>query len=279
MTHPPAPLIALVGELPALLPSRPLELIDVLRSGSDRLGAVIVGFEGRPLRLDPVSTATALTVDVPGLPVLVASDGVGDAPYNAARRLLSLDHLSGGRGGVVFVSGDADATQTSERIRVIRALWNSWPRDTLLADRERGVFATTDGIRRIEHAGAHYRVAGALNSPTSRQGEPVSVWRVSSEAELDAARGLVDLVVVDDPRLVDAWHAAQGDDRPGLVTGVDVRVAADALAVVAVRSVDELRDLLADLPARPGTTLRERLGLPERAYDLSDKPLAFGGAR
>ncbi|WOF23289.1 LLM class flavin-dependent oxidoreductase [Microbacterium betulae] len=281
MTH-PRPLIALVGDLPALLRSGDPGLLSELRRAADVVGAVVVGAGGRPQQLDPVAAATSLTVRAPGLPALVSSDGLRDAPYNAARRFLSLDHLSGARSGVVFRSGDGDAERTAERIRVIRALWNSWPVETLLADRERGVYATTDGIRRIEHDGEHYRVAGALNTPTSRQAEPVSLWHVTSEAELAAAGGLVDLVVVDDAALADAWAGSEAEGRPGLVSaGVEREDA--ALSLVRVESLPALQDVLdAARPLEPGVlsgTLRARLGLPERRYDLTDKPLAFGGAR
>lgn len=271
-------LLDLSGEIADALRDRDPAAIGALRAVGNRVGAVVIG-DGRPLRLDPVATALTLSLDAPGVPVLVGSDGLRDAPYNAARRFLALDHLSGGRAGVVFRSGDGDASRTAERIRVIRELWNSWPRETLRADREAGVFATTDGIRRIAHAGEHYRVAGALNSPTSIQGEPVSIWRVETEAELEAADGLVDVVAVGSDALADAWARLDARSRPALARA-DGGEGAD-LSVVSATSVADLEALRLGAPsaAAAGATLRERLGLPARALDLSDRPLAFGDAR
>lgn len=251
------PLIALQGELPGRLVAGDPEVLAILRAafsagpGSDsggRLAAVVLGAQERPLGYDAVALATSLTARVPGLPVIVASDGERDHPYNAARRLLSLDHLSGGRAGVLFRNGSSTAAHTAERIRAIRALWNSWPRESLVADRESGVYAHTGGIRAVDHSGPGFRIRGALNSPSSIQGEPVSLWQAGTAEDVDTASGLVDLVVPGDAALVPVDSAAALDG---------------ALAA-----------------APPGTgehdTLRELLGLPARSYDLSDKPLAFG---
>lgn len=273
MSHPT--LLALTGELPALLRDQDSALLDALRHLPAGV-AVVVGAEGRPLQLDPVAVATALSVHVPGLPVIVASDGIRDAPYNAARRFLSLDHLLGGLSGVVFRSGEGDAAQTAERIDVIRALWNSWPAETLLADRESGVYATTENIRRIEHEGAHYRVAGALNSPTSAQGEPVSIWHIDSADDLVAAHGLVDVVVIEDPTLIAQWADSDPVDRPALAAESGVEGA--SIVYREVHRLDEVAALAA-ASDRPALSLRDVLGVAPRRYDLSAKPLAFGAAR
>ncbi|MFT4258489.1 hypothetical protein [Microbacterium sp.] len=277
MPRPPI-LLAARGELPALLRDGDAATIDALRRFADRIGALIIGAEGRPLHLDPVATATVLAVQVPQLAVLVTSDGERDAPYNAARRFLSLDHLTGARSGVVFRGPAGGTARTAERIDVIRALWNSWPVATLLADRDQGVYATTDGIRRVAHEGAHYRVAGALNSPTSRQGEPVSLWHVTDAVELDAAHGLVDVVIIDDAELVERWRRSPEEGRPALAASPGTPGA--ALAHVEITDLATLQALLSvvDAPEVVGGSLRDRLGLPWRTYDLSDRPLAFGAA-
>ncbi|MGO2660298.1 LLM class flavin-dependent oxidoreductase [Mycetocola reblochoni] len=293
MTSSPPLLLSLSGRLPALLREQHPALIEQLRRVAGTVGAVVIGAKARPLSLDPVAVATALTVRAPGLGLIVACDGVRDSPYNAARRLLSLDHLSDARSGVLFSSAQASAAQTAERIGVIRALWNSWPRRSLRADRERGVYANTEDIRRIDHVGEHYRVDGPLNSPSSRQGEPVSIWLVSSEAELRAAQGLVDLVLVEDEQLIERWREGDPAGRPALATGLDA-----AEAAVRVRTVGGLDELVAlsDALATTDTdadadadadaadrataprTLRGSLELPARSVELSGKPLAFGAA-
>ena len=191
------PLLAASEALELALAAREPGALAALESASDRLGALVLGARRGASAVDPVALGIALTARVPGLAIVAGNadslgasvttavgpgpfvgDGV-DSPYNAARRLLGLDHLSLGRGGALFANAGEPLTRTVERIRVIRELWNSWPRESLVADVARGVFAETDGIRRIEHTGEHFSVLGSLNSPTSLQGEPVSILRVA----------------------------------------------------------------------------------------------------
>lgn len=256
------PLLAASEALELALAAREPGALAALESASDRLGALVLGARPGASAVDPVALGIALTARVPGLAVVAGNaDSFGgsgtDAPYNAARRLLSLDHLSLGRGGALFAGAGEPLARTVERIRVIRELWNSWPRESLVADVARGVFAETDGIRRIEHTGEHFSVLGSLNSPTSLQGEPVSILRVGTAEALAAAEELVDLVVLDDPSL--------RSER--------------AVELVPVDSAAELASAVAGLAAAANGTLRARLGLPERTLDLSDRPLAFGAAR
>lgn len=254
------PLLAASEAFELALAAREAAALDVLALVADRIGALVLGARPGASAVDPVALGVALAARIPGLPVIAGNADVTggvDAPYNAARRLLTLDHLALGRGGVLFAGSGEPLERTVERIRVIRELWNSWPRASLVADAARGVFAETDGIRRIEHTGEHFSVLGSLNSPTSVQGEPVSILRVASDEALAAAEGLVDLVVLDEPSL-------RSQRSIGLVP---VETPADLLA-----AVDGLE------PAPPGT-LRDRLGLPVRVLDLGDRPLAFGAAR
>ncbi|MFF1831400.1 hypothetical protein [Paenarthrobacter sp. NPDC058040] len=285
--------LELAGDLPTLLAAGDPGLYGVLRSARVPASPFVLGADPRPLRHDPVALGTSLTVRLPGWPVLSASDGYRDHPYNAARRFLSLDHLSGGRTGVFFRSGGAGAVATAERISVIRGLWNSWPLESLVADTSSGVYAHTDGIRRVEHSGPVYRVGGALNTPSSPQGEPVSLWQVETADELEAAQGLVDLVVIDNPLLIERWASLPLDGRPGLVAagglaydGALTHDGEAAAELVRVSTVGELSDALgrgASTTRHPslgaGHTLRDALGLPPRGFDLSHKPLAFGAVR
>src|ERR1700691_2251935 len=96
-------------------------------------------------------------------------------PFNVARRLATLDQLSGGRTGwnVVTTADPAPARNfglhqpiehalryeiAAEFVAVVRALWNSWELDALVGDRAAGVFAAVDRIHPIDHRGAHFQV-------------------------------------------------------------------------------------------------------------------------
>jgi FMN-dependent oxidoreductase (nitrilotriacetate monooxygenase family) len=110
-------------------------------------------------------------------------------PFHAARLLASLDHISRGRAGwnVVTSMFDAEArnhglpgmpphaqryARAAEFIDVTHRLWDSWSDDALVGDRQ-GLHADPERVRRIDHAGEHFRVDGPLTVPRPPQGRPV----------------------------------------------------------------------------------------------------------
>jgi FMN-dependent oxidoreductase (nitrilotriacetate monooxygenase family) len=64
---------------------------------------------------------------------------------------------------------------------VVKALWDSWADDAVVDDRREGVYARPERIRRIDHKGDCYQVAGPLNLPRCPQGRPVLVQAGSSD--------------------------------------------------------------------------------------------------
>ncbi|MFI2478008.1 NtaA/DmoA family FMN-dependent monooxygenase [Nocardia xishanensis] len=109
-------------------------------------------------------------------------------PFELAKQFASLDHLSGGRAAWnVVTSSDAFTGENfrrggylehadryrraAETVEVARALWDSWPAETLVVDREAGVFAKE--IPETLYRGAQFDVAGRYVLPPSPQGHPV----------------------------------------------------------------------------------------------------------
>jgi FMN-dependent oxidoreductase (nitrilotriacetate monooxygenase family) len=119
-------------------------------------------------------------------------------PFNLARRLATLDHLSGGRVGWNIVTSYHRAemenfgldgvlshaeryARAEEFLQVVKALWDSWDEDALLLDKDSGRLFDPDRIHPLDHAGEHYRVRGPLSIPRGPQGRPVLVQAGSSE--------------------------------------------------------------------------------------------------
>jgi FMN-dependent oxidoreductase (nitrilotriacetate monooxygenase family) len=142
--------------------------------------------------LEPTIVLTAIARVTERIGLIGALSSSFNDPFNVARRLATLDQLSGGRAGwdVVTTADEASARNfgldqpaehglryeiAAEFVEVVRALWRSWEPGALIADRDRGVFADTSKIHAIDHRGAHFTVAGPLNVPRSPQGEPVIV--------------------------------------------------------------------------------------------------------
>lgn len=117
-------------------------------------------------------------------------------PFELARQFATLDHLSGGRAAWNAVtSSDAFTgenfrrggylphaqryTRAAEMIGATRALWDSWPGDTLVVDRERGVFSGP--VPEFRFTGEQFDIAGHYVLPRSPQGYPVQIQAGDSE--------------------------------------------------------------------------------------------------
>jgi alkanesulfonate monooxygenase SsuD/methylene tetrahydromethanopterin reductase-like flavin-dependent oxidoreductase (luciferase family) len=217
--------------------------------GADRFGS----HADEGVRVDPSVVALALAQAAPGLGVLVAVAATRDHPYNTARRVLSVDQLTGGRAGVLVggpdlgtiepssagdVWSDApdDVDRAAEYVSVLRGLWNTWPIESIVADRASGVYADADRITSIDHDGS-WSIRGPLGTPSSSQGEPV----VAATAAFADVPG-VEVV----PELVRVTTPAEIASLPGAGAGAGV-----------------------------GGSLRAVLGLEPRRIDTSDATRAF----
>ncbi|SHE33810.1 FMN-dependent oxidoreductase, nitrilotriacetate monooxygenase family [Lampropedia hyalina DSM 16112] len=132
-------------------------------------------------------------------------------PYNIARRIATLDHLSRGRAGVnLITSADLPSAanfgldavpEHAQRYRraiefaqVLQALWESWGEGALIADAQSGKFIEHDKVRPIHHEGEFFRVRGPLNLPRSPQDKPVLVQAGGSDDGLELAAAHAELV-------------------------------------------------------------------------------------
>lgn len=180
--------------------------------------------------LDGVAAGHVLDPTVVGAYLAGLHDGLGyiaevpttrNPPYNAARRVLSLDRATGGLAGVALRAGGGDevsraaapdpraadpAARWSEYAHVLTRLWESFPRAALIGDQEAGVVVDDSLVRPIDHEGAFYRVAGPLDGPSSAQGRPVVVADLGDLDVLDvtAVAWSADVVVVDRERAAGA---------------------------------------------------------------------------
>ena len=148
--------------------------------------------------LEPITALAALAGATSRIGLIATCSTTYTEPFNLARQFASLDHITGGRVGwnivttwLATASGNfggqgplshADRYDRAEDyLRVVTGLWDSWSDDAVLDDRASGQYARAGGIRAVQHAGAHYRVAGPLNVPRGPQGRPVFVQAGSSE--------------------------------------------------------------------------------------------------
>lgn len=285
--------------------------------GIDRLSPLSAG--GRAEQdVDPSIVAAALAAEDAG-PLLVAAAARYEFPYNLARRVLSLDHLSRGTSGLVTglqsrgeeSPGDDDARAAADVAVAVTKLWQSWPKESIVGDKETGVLVDAGRISRIDHTGA-VDIAGPLSVPTSPQDTPVLCWYAADRTAVRDTPAIADLVVLGgapDVREIRSAVAeldgralpiaaipigASGVRGEDAVDEVRRRVAAlaDAGASGVLLRTAEPSDAAADLrfllgevlPALPPAgvvrgpaagTLRARLGTPAPASLLTGAAPAF----
>ncbi|MFC4069509.1 LLM class flavin-dependent oxidoreductase [Actinoplanes subglobosus] len=171
--------------------------------------------------LDPTVVAAYLAGRHPGIGYLPEVPTTHQAPYNVARRILSLDRATAGRIGVALLPGDGDevsdqnrptdatdpARRWAEYAHVLTRLWESFPREALIGDQENAIVADDTLIRRIDHEGTFYRVAGPLDGPSSVQGRPVIVADLGT-LDLASVATSADVIVTGRPGGVDRGGAA-----------------------------------------------------------------------
>jgi len=132
-------------------------------------------------------------------------------PYNTARAIVSLDHLSRGRAGLNVVTGAAgtDAAlnfsraahpkaeekyqQADEFLDVFNKLITSWDEDWLVDDRDNGAFLDPKKGRRIDHSGHFFSVRGPLNVPPPIQGRIPIIHAGTSEQSFELGAKYADI--------------------------------------------------------------------------------------
>jgi FMN-dependent oxidoreductase (nitrilotriacetate monooxygenase family) len=184
--------------------------------------------------LEPVALLSALAASTTHIGLIATVSSSFNHPYNIARQIATLDHLSRGRAGVnVVVSGSADAAanfghdelpdhdlrygRAHEFLEVLFRLWDSWDADAVGIDKAAGLQADLGKIRPIDHRGTHFAVRGPLDVPRSPQERPLVFQSGSSEPGRQLAAAYADAVytaqrTIEESRLFrDDIHRRQKD--------------------------------------------------------------------
>jgi FMN-dependent oxidoreductase (nitrilotriacetate monooxygenase family) len=149
-------------------------------------------------RLEPVTLLAALAAVTKDIGLIATASTSYSEPYNLARALASIDHLSNGRMGWNVVTsamneealnfgrdGNIEHASRYERaaefVEVAKTLWDSIEDGALLIDKTSGDFADPSRVHRIDHVGKHFKVRGPLNVPRPPQGHPLIVQAGSSK--------------------------------------------------------------------------------------------------
>lgn len=155
--------------------------------------------------LDPASIVSALAAVTQHVGFAVTSSVIQDHPFDFARKISTLDHLSDGRvawnivtsyldnaarnfGHAALEKHDDRYRWAHEYVEVVYKLWEaSWEDDALRADADNSIFADPGKIHKIHHHGERYSVEGPHLSEPSPQRTPLLFQAGGSEAGLTFA--------------------------------------------------------------------------------------------
>ncbi|TBU88678.1 nitrilotriacetate monooxygenase [Stutzerimonas kirkiae] len=164
----------------------------------------------RATYLEPLSLIAALAPLTRHIGLIATVTTSYNEPYHVARRIASIDHISGGRAGWNLVTSqiedeagnfglDAHLRHAQRYARaeefhdVVRGLWDSWQDDALERDKQ-GRYFDPAKVHRLDHQGQHFRVRGPLNVARAPQGHPIVSQAGASEAGRELAARTADLV-------------------------------------------------------------------------------------
>jgi FMN-dependent oxidoreductase (nitrilotriacetate monooxygenase family) len=149
--------------------------------------------------LDPVVLSAALATQTEHIGLAATISTTFDEPYNVAKAMGTLDHISGGRAAWNIVTsydpmaapnyGMTDLPPKIERyeraqefVEVVLKLWDSWdPAALTINGNGAGTVFCDAAIHPINHAGRYFNVRGPAQTPRSPQGRPVLFQAGASE--------------------------------------------------------------------------------------------------
>jgi N-acetyl-S-(2-succino)cysteine monooxygenase len=258
---------------------------DAVNTGADAAPTFVVRFE-------PLTLLGALSVVTERIGLVATVSTTYSEPYNVARALASLDHLSQGRIGWNVVTGsspDAAANfsrdkhpphaeryeMAEEYLKVAKGLWDSWEDNAVVADRQTGLFIDTSKMHTLNHVGRYFEVKGPLNASRPPQGYPVIFQAGASDRGLELAGATAEVVFATQSFQEDAIAFA-GKLRDCAEAAGRYRDSIRILLGVSTIIGDterEAHDIVAQLGAMvdPVTSMRvlsDRLGADMNQYDI-----------
>lgn len=144
----------------------------------------------RAARLETLTLSAGLLAATESIGVVATASTTFSEPFNIARQIGSLDHMSGGRAGWNVVTSYTDDqaqnygldkipdrparyARAQEFLDVVKGLWDTFDDDAVLRDKQSGQFYDPAKFHRLGHEGEHFKVAGPLNMERPPQGHPV----------------------------------------------------------------------------------------------------------
>jgi FMN-dependent oxidoreductase (nitrilotriacetate monooxygenase family) len=255
------------------------------RSGltTPETGRSAISYQFEPLTL--LSAVASVTQHI-GLVATINTNY--EHPYHTARRLCSLDHLSGGRAGWNVVSSLMEHTidnfgiaapldhagryaRADESLTLAKALWDSWDDDAFDApDRATGQFYQPQSGHPVDFQGRHVSSKGLLDLPRPIQGYPVIVQAGNSDTGREFAARVAEMTYCSATSLAvaQAYYADVKGRMPRYGRAEDQLKVTPGLSVVVAETDQQAQDRFGELQ-----DLVDFSNLEFGGFDLSGYPL------
>jgi FMN-dependent oxidoreductase (nitrilotriacetate monooxygenase family) len=245
------------------------------------------------VRFDPLTLIAALSVTTKNIGLVATATTTYNEPFHIARKLLSTDHLNGGRTGwnVVTSYYQTEASNFSmknhldhsvryqragEFVEIVKGLWDSWEDGAIRSDKESGKYFDENKLHSLNYEGKYFSVKGPLNSSRSPQERPIIVQAGSSDAGINLASRTADVIFTAQQTLKEAQsfyrkvkdrvvEVGRSSDDVKIMPGISIYVAETEQEAEA--KFNSMQDLIT--PEVGLQILSEYLG----NYDLSSYPL------
>lgn len=243
------------------------------------------------VRWDPLILLPALALVTRHIGLIGTASTTYNEPYNVARKLANIDHLSGGRVGWNLVTSlgggenfnldahvlHADRYERAEEFYdVVTGLWDSYADDAFVQDKASGRFLDTGKLHVLDHHGKHFQVRGPLNAARPVQGYPVIAQAGSSDSGRALAARAGELIFTAQHtieqgqafyREIKAKAASLGRNPDHLKILPGVSPVVGKTQAEAQARYDQLQELL-----DPKTFLRSISKFASLGFDLSELP-------
>ena len=240
--------------------------------------------------LDPAMLVPRLAAKTNNLGYVVTMSTTFTPPYQLARSMQTLDHVTEGRIAWNIVTStnphegdnldielpahDERYERAHEYMDVVHALWESFEPDAIIMDHENRIMTDADKVHRIDFTGKWYTSAGPLSVMPGPQGKPVLAQAGASEAGLSFAAKHAELVFApsasDEQRrdmVADLRTRASDQGRDPY----DLKIMFTHGPIVGETTADAIATQQ-EILARPGYDADIAALRPPAGFDLSDLP-------
>ena len=268
------------------------------RSGDDIDG---LSRRGHSYQFEPFTLLGNLAAVTKHIGLVATVNANFTEPYNLARQMTSLDHLSGGRAGWNIVSSYGEATalnfghqdsrehgeryaRAAEYVELVKAYWDSWDDDAWDApDPVSGRFFDPAKGHLVAHEGQYLRARGLLDLPRPIQGYPVFVQAGNSDTGREFAARFAEMTYASATSLPIAQDYYRDLKRrlPTYGRAPDQLKVTPGLSVIVGESDQQAKDLHAALQELTDFSRVELAGVDLTGHPLDgplpDLPVPEGG--